>query len=384
LTSAGKAPRLHLAAGGRIDSLTALRFFAAFGVVCHHLGYGKGIGSLGVTFFFVLSGFILTYNYFAILSRPNRRSLASYAAARIARIYPVHLATFLFSIPLVVAAEKHTVGETLANLLLLQSFWPSGLSVFSYNSVSWTLSDEMFFYIALPAILVAAARTGLASRPRALAAGGGILFAAAVVVAVALQGRMAPYSRPWWLVYIAPQFRITDFIVGVLLGLGFLAVSHRAQPVAGSGSRGLYTALEALALGSVVLSYRATAYKYDTLSMGLYYLPAFALVIAVFARQGGWFSSILSSRPLVHLGEISYSVYMLHHLVIRYIATYFSRKVYLGTVSARQIVAHIFVVVVIVALSDALYRYFEDPVRRIIHRRMFPAIRRWSGEANEH
>ena len=98
---------------------------------------------------------------------------------------------------------------------------------------------------------------------------------------------------------------------------------------------------------------------------GTLLLPAFAIVIAVFATQGGWFSSILSSRALVHLGEISYSVYMLHHLVIRYIATYFSRKVYLGTMSARQIVAHIFVVVVILALSDALYRYFEDPVRRM-------------------
>ena len=94
--------------------------------MCHHLGYGKGIGSLGVTFFFALSGFILTYKYFAILSRPNRRSLASYAAARVASIYPVHLATFLFSIPLVVAAEKHTVGETLANLLLCRASGPPG------------------------------------------------------------------------------------------------------------------------------------------------------------------------------------------------------------------------------------------------------------------
>jgi peptidoglycan/LPS O-acetylase OafA/YrhL len=98
-----------------LGALTAFRFLAAFGVVLHHLRYGTYIGGVAVTFFFVLSGFILTYTYAAGFTSLGGRTLPEYGMARIARIFPVHLATFILSLPL---AGGRSAVEAITNILL--------------------------------------------------------------------------------------------------------------------------------------------------------------------------------------------------------------------------------------------------------------------------
>jgi len=145
-----------------IKPLTSFRFIAAFAVFASHLFYLESFndtkwifenifyeGYLGVTFFFILSGFILTYNYYNKFDELNKTKVKSFLKARIARIYPVYVLTFLIAIPLsIVGILKEPLTSffvALINLLMLQSFVPISKVYFSYNAPSWSISNEMFF-----------------------------------------------------------------------------------------------------------------------------------------------------------------------------------------------------------------------------------------------
>ena len=96
-----------------IAPLTSLRFFAAMMVVAHHY-WGFAAGMSGVTFFFVLSGYVLAINYADCVSTPAERRLFWWK--RFARIYPTHALTFLLALPV-----GGTAASGAANLLLMQS-----------------------------------------------------------------------------------------------------------------------------------------------------------------------------------------------------------------------------------------------------------------------
>ena len=141
-----------------IPVLTTLRFPAAFAIVLFHfLVYTpcprwvwEGFNA-GVSFFYVLSGFILYYNYADLTDR------SFFWVARFARIWPVHLFTLIliFCVLPFQWQEGHASWPiTLpANILLLHAWLPWQGSALSYNGVSWSLSVEAFFYFCFPWLL---------------------------------------------------------------------------------------------------------------------------------------------------------------------------------------------------------------------------------------
>ena len=152
--------------GGNLPSLTALRFFAAALVALFHgsmsvTGSGAdGIvrfGYVGVTFFFVLSGFVLTWTW-----KPDA-SPRQFYLRRFARVYPAHLLTALIALSLgllgVISVDASPVSVPL-NLSLLQSWVPDYAVTYSLNGPSWSLSDEIFFYAVFPLLV------GWVGRPR--------------------------------------------------------------------------------------------------------------------------------------------------------------------------------------------------------------------------
>ena len=152
-----------------IPALTGLRFLAALFIVVYHeapdhiphpprlIGNFLDAGHVSVGLFFVLSGFILVYNYAPAVGR-RQRSPRSFLVARFARIYPVYLLGIALALPrfwqtvheslTVRSSLVHTSTVTGASLLLIQSWFPS--MAYQLNGPGWSLSAEAFFYLTFP------------------------------------------------------------------------------------------------------------------------------------------------------------------------------------------------------------------------------------------
>ncbi|MFD2721968.1 acyltransferase family protein [Hymenobacter monticola] len=251
-----------------IKPLTSLRFLFAFMVFGSHLqffdagaypGFARwydlilGEGFIGVSFFFILSGFILSLNYDErLLSR--RVSFQEFWVARVARVYPLHLVTLLLALGLMLYSSEPGSGPfgnvatgisvLLTNATLLQAFIPEMGYYFSYNWPSWSISDEMFFYFTFPFLVFLLVRNKLLLR------GGWVLF-----LAVPFLMQLSGEDEYHKLFYINPFFRLVDFLLGIALHqvyrLGIVGRAYR--------SRWGATALEVLALAAFVTVFHSTA-----------------------------------------------------------------------------------------------------------------------------
>jgi peptidoglycan/LPS O-acetylase OafA/YrhL len=307
----------------RIEQLTSLRFFAALAVLASHLWplaeepnplqpVAKTLfheGYAGVSFFFMLSGFILSHTYQAKLTS-GAISRGKYLALRVGRIAPLHWLTGLpFAIWALATVGTASLPTSVVNLLLLQSWVPSQHWYFTLNAPSWSLSDELFFYTMF---------AGLAFLPlRRLGLFAALLLAANITMVAWLvahgQGAITQtlpdgsdaMTRTHWLSYIAPLPRLLDFVVGMLV---YRAPRPRLSPAA-------HTALEAAAIALLLAA--MVAYPQIGLAeawrMQLAYLPLMALVIWSFGTGGGRLSGFFArNATLVLLGDASFALYLIH------------------------------------------------------------------------
>lgn len=355
-----------------IKPLTSLRFFFAFIVFLSHYRVG-GIplfsdGHLGVTFFFILSGFILSYSYKQRLEQ-RQISKSDFYVARFARIYPLHLLTLLTSVALMVYNKECYTGvmewvkHLLPNLLLVQSFVPLDSIYFAFNSVSWSISDEVFFYALFPAII--------ALRVRAVGGGKPLVALFLLGLYIALLWVLPDrWQHP--LFYIHPLFRLVDFIIGMALYNGWQHYNQQAN----SRFRALFTSRRSatiLEFSSLILlaifiglaPMVPSVYKY-----ALYYWLPMTLVLFVFAQTNlstaGAVSSFLSKKWMVLLGEASFGFYMIHPLVIVLINAILK---HLDWTDIWWGYNFLIILASIIILSIACFYLFERPCNRFIKQR---------------
>jgi peptidoglycan/LPS O-acetylase OafA/YrhL len=360
----------------KLSQLTSLRFFAALCVLLSHLsilqtsenvlhGVATTVfreGYCGVTFFYVLSGFILSHTYEdGLLS--GRITSARYLMLRVVRIFPLHLA---IAVPLALAAlwrlHDQAIGTVLLNLALLQSWVPSSSVYFSLNSVSWSLSDEVFFYATFLVLV------RLGTRTLAGLAAAWLVAALAWALTLVLTVPSGPDVGHWSL-YVSPLTRLLDFMVGMLVYR--LSRPHLAN--ASTASASAWTALECCCVAVLV----AAMYAYPAfgvrqeLRYELAYLPIMAALVFAFAQGRGLVSAWLAHPTLVFLGEASFALYMIHHQVVaRVIALHDARGWHLPPVLFAFLLA-----AACIALSAFVYRYAEDPVHRALRRRVSSSSR---------
>ena len=289
-----------------LKPLTSIRFFAALWVVLYsyvkelNVPINVGLaehGYLGVDLFFILSGFILSYVYLEAFGA-GRFNYLSFVNLRLARIYPLHIATLLFTLALIAVAAIKGVpldanagnwASLPAHLTLTQA-WGLAPSA-SFNHASWSISAEWFAYLTFPVAAVMAWR--LRNRP-VLAVG----LAAALVVALNLAfAALAGFSLThatfqWGALRIVPSF-----LLGCALFLAWRsgAVSNPRLALAGAAISSLAVIIAASFSGSDIVI---------VLALGLLVLSVSGL-----GRDG---TGILSSRVFVYLGEISFATYMIY------------------------------------------------------------------------
>ena len=362
----------------RLPALTSLRFFAALHVVFFHflafkivsseswLGQISSIGYVGVSFFFVLSGFILVYTY------AGRDTAArDFWRARFARIYPAFafsllltgpfffFATLMLNVPFFAWFSTHLKLVVLLVPFLLQAWVP--LAALAWNSVAWSLSDEAFFYLLFPFLKKRFLKISL---PRLA---GLALVCWAVSVAMSwtyvlrnpdhLQVINADVLNAFWLnvVKFHPFARLPEFLLGMACGAMFLKSGKDAKP-GSSAKLALPLVLAGLMIAATVAHFSARI-PYTVLHTSLL-APAFAAIIFGFALQPRW-GALLNWKPLVFLGDASYSLYLLHSF---FLGPFFFTQT--GVPRHRGVGWYFLYFVLALGISGLVYRFIEEPSRR--------------------
>ncbi|MFE4543435.1 acyltransferase family protein [Arthrobacter sp. NPDC056727] len=341
----------------RLDSLTGLRFIAAMLVVLYHAAVTLvpemyplvSMGQTGVTFFFMLSGFVLAWSM-----KPST-SKRQFYWRRFARIWPLHALTAIAAVVLAFATQgDQSLPKFLASLFLVQAWLGEQHWVYAYNGVSWSLSCEAFFYAVFPFLALRLSRL----EPGKLFRVGAAVFAAAVSLVAVLLALVPGFD--WGaLFYTFPAFRIAEFIVGVCLAI---AMTKGWKPRFGVGTGA------AAAIGSfLILEVVDGIAPWHTAGplAGALCIPGFALLIAAYAdrdRCGGR-PTFASAPAMVKLGEWSFALYLVHELVLR-------TALELGPESLAERAAFAAVgVVIAIPLAGALYTFVERPVEARLRNR---------------
>ena len=388
--------------GTRLPGIEGLRAVAACSILVFHTwkyagpGGRSDVGALdrvlpdlafGVTLFFTLSGFLLYRPFVAVLIRENRIArVAPYLRNRALRILPAYwvillLCALVFQSVLLREDGRLTHGAMsdpgllITNALLLQNYVPG--SVITGIGPAWSLAVEVVFYLSLPLLVLLA--FGLQKRARSRAARrAAVLAPAFVLLAVGLCGKataawVLPAAAPFadwdtnWHSVLARSFlcQADLFAFGMILAVlrvdwedGRLRLPRGWRTVAALGALTAYLVTAGMTGQAEHLSYS----PYNTL-MAL----ACALVLALVVLPPGPaatrtpFVRVLESRALVWLGLVSYSVFLWHEPLARWIS---DRG--LGVAGTAGFFVNVLMVALLTfALSAITYRFVEAPALRL-------------------
>jgi peptidoglycan/LPS O-acetylase OafA/YrhL len=367
-----------------IKPLTSLRFiFAILVFLCHCYIGEKPVfpeGFIGVEFFFILSGFIISYTYKdKILDR--KFSFKEFFSARVARIYPLHLATFFIALMLIIrdflkdqtALSELPWVKMFFNITLLQSFIPVHSFIFSFNIISWSISDELFFYLMFPLLIWFfnrhRAKTVITAGILALT----LYFTAAFFV---------PERYHHAIFYINPFLRIYDFILGIALfhlyryikSLNIINKPAASEPaIKGKGvfsRKATATLVEIISVCLLVVMVIFSNRFPQVYSYGSYYWIPLALLVLCFTQLfgEGVITKILSLKPFVFLGKISFCFYMLHYMMIRLVPAAMRFVFKINTDLLNPAVKFTVVFASVLAASIICFYFFETPANKFVRK----------------
>jgi peptidoglycan/LPS O-acetylase OafA/YrhL len=349
-----------------IKPLTSLRFVFAMLVFVHHFIFLLPEGNdklknfyqnyffegyIGVSFFFILSGFILTYVY-VDLFKARTISVRKFYLRRFARIYPLHFILLMvfvpFSLDVLQSNPVDWVTKFCEHLLLVQSFVPNSEHYFSFNMVAWSISNEMFFYALFPFIVIPL--TSLNKRfivP--------VIFFMLLVIGVLMH--IVPKSHHHAIFYIHPFLRLPDFILGILL----FSLARNIQ----FNSFKRASVWEIAIVAVLCIQYLFADLLPMLYRFSIYYWVTIGILIVVFSKSKGVLSALLSHKVMVYLGHISFSFYMTHVLIIKIIEKSLEYTSFFG--NPYFAMASAFVLTLIASIIS--YEMIEKRVQKVILKR---------------
>lgn len=302
--------------------------------------------SCSVAFFFIMSGFALGINHKVVLLKEFK--FGQFLRARLSKLYPLHLLLTLAMITFV-----GVKWQLLPNLLLLQSWFPDQATWFSYNGQSWFVSSLVFCYLFYSII------SFLSQRTKPLTC---YIILALTATLVATLYWIVPEDMHTWQFYIAPPVRLIDFALGVILARTYEDCLHHVADI--STRRASTVALSALILVAAVLSWpRTSSLERDLFLSTVWYVPLTFLIISlsIAETKDSPVTRILSWKPLLWLGSISFEIYMLQSIVSNIVLK-------LGIITTGEKFndeVHILLILAIaIPLAWLTKRYFTTPISR--------------------
>lgn len=355
-----------------IRAHTGLRGVAALLVVAYHQQLGGSYklpfetatglfrrSYLMVDLFFVLSGFIISYVYNAERDQGfTSGEIKSFLFARFARIYPLHLFALVFltvvtlgiSVFLAytgyahVRPSSHEFYDWCLQLLLLNA-WISAAD--AWNVPSWSISAELFAYVLFPIIVIAHMR-----KPR---------MTSASLLAIALA----------FYVYVtAVRSGSLDITVGLapircIAGFGLGMVLYYSRSAAAGASNATLSSVQGIAIFWIVLALMTNVA--DPLI-----IPAFAILIGATWTDRGIIARLMSARRFQWLGDISYSVYLMHvplGTAMWFLWSHVERRLGFSE-PVDRVIWLCLIFSIVLGVSTITFQYVEVPARRALVRRL--------------
>lgn len=351
-----------------IASLTGLRFIAALYVFIFHMHirwplsvneFTSNIisqGAVGMSVFFMLSGFLLSYRYVHIES-----DTTSYLVNRLARIYPIYVVAMLITLPwigidiwnggLEINAQEFSklILLVVANVFLIQAWFPQFFSYWN-NGGSWSISVEAFLYIVLPFLLPAISRL----KNKSL-----LLIISTLYFLSVLPGLSIIFlpGTPFSVFYATPIYRLPEFLIGVCM----LILYKRAT------TKKTHTIMQVSVVFGFIM-YIGTFGRNMPSYIGhnAVTIPVIAFMLFSLANNKGFFARLLSGRLLVWLGKISYCFYSFQLFIILFMINNHDAVVdFLPSLKDNDMLATVSFLVLIL-LSAVGYYFIEEPARKKI------------------
>ena len=333
-------------AAQRYDNLQALRGIGAVLILIHHSGatgyVAASLGDYGVSFFFMLSGFVLANAY---AGRDIR--FGKFMKGRLVKLYPVYLLTLVLAVALQPARTFSYPLAPVLDLLMLQSWVPNPDIYFSGNAVSWFISTLLFCYVMFVPGMKLRRRS-----PRTFHC-----LSALVLTGYFILVPFIPEARATSLIYVFPPMQVPAFLLGIL---AYEVHEKVKETVARSAA-----ALQVLCIIAIALQ----IYFYDRIAenyaLASYWWAVDFVTIVAFAVQGerrDFMSRVMDSKVLQRLGEVSFIFYLFHTLIIH---------VYTGLCGTAGYISPAWLTIILCTIitymiSRAVLRYFARPLARLL------------------
>ena len=317
---------------GWLPCLTGLRGIAAVWVVLFHFGRLSPLprflycyGGQTLSSFFILSGIVLAYSYSEAVAT-GAIGWCKFFNLRLGRIVPVHVVTWLIATVLHLgfawnySVEIHPWASWLAGLFCVQIYWPSLGLLYKWNAPAWSISCELFFYALFPSLVPALSRW-LRSKSSAIVTMfctwflEVVLFLGAtwIVVTIIRSGHSFLGYRTYGeakmgTLHVFPLLRLGEFLLGMCIGMATLRWGPLLKSPR-SANLGLGFSIAAIVGLTQLpgLTSRAAGIQMYPLFVGF-----LALMLVALMSGRTILTTFLNSRPIVFLGEISYSLYLVH------------------------------------------------------------------------
>jgi peptidoglycan/LPS O-acetylase OafA/YrhL len=361
----------------RIDQLTFTRFIAIVVVLFFHGGGGVYIKTLSafvpaalltsattsVTYLYVLSGFVMSLVYY----RPGEKfSVGKYWTSRILRLYPLYLISFLlvcyYYIDYIARIKPQKI---LANVFVLQAWWPPYAQ--SFNYAAWSMTVEFFFYILFPFFTMWAYRQSTKKL---------------IWVSVALWAFSQAVHHILWIGYFPteenflvyfPLFHLSSFILGAVGGIWFLR-EGRGQAMKPRTSLLVFWGSIFLVSVYIILSGKSARIPNNLELMTGLLAPLLTVTIAALALDKSRLSTFFNYPALVSLGDTSYGLYILH---VPFIWIY-QRALENSSLANPQLIFNFTFMPLMIGSGLLIHSYVDTPLRswlrKILQRVSLPLL----------
>lgn len=309
----------------RIDSLQGLRTVAFLLVFLLHSGLAD-TGEIGVSIFFVLSGFVMTLSYMDKELDTSIKGLFKFSIGRIKKLYPLHIITMLaflyFEVKNII--ENFNIGNVIKTIwhvflsgTLMQAWAPMQSTHSALNGISWYFSVCLFIYLLFPLV-----NKGIKNYKSTKKAYFTIFITAMVMLISAMIAAKIDVPETIsnnfirWFTYIFPLFRFGDFFIGCNLAYIFKESNPLENKVAAS-----FLELTAWAFLALIWYLRLKGvfiFGNYFMRLNLDYLPTSIAIVYLTAMNKGIISRLFSIKPMVAIGNLTGQAYFIHYPVIIY------------------------------------------------------------------